>query len=111
MFGMLINWVVSAMVIFSIAYIIPGVHVSGFSTALVVALVLGIFNAFLKPVLVVLTLPITIVTLGIFYLFLNAILIVLASKLVSGFTIDSFLWAFVFGLVLSIVNTFIHKFV
>lgn len=105
----LINWIISAMVIFSIAYILPGVHVNNFTTALVIALVLGILNAVVKPILVILTLPITIVTLGFFYLILNAALIVLVSKVVSGFVIDSFLWAVVFGFLLSIVNTFIHK--
>lgn len=109
MFAILINWIVSAMIIFSIAYIIPGVHVTNFSTALIVALVLGILNAVLKPILVILTLPITILTLGFFYLVLNALLILLASKIVTGFTIDSFFWAIIFGVVLSIANTFIHK--
>ena len=110
MMAVLINWIVSAMVIFTVAYVIPGVHVTSFTTALVVALVLGILNAIVKPILVVLTLPITIITLGIFYLILNAILIVVASKIVPGFIIDSFFSAFIFGLILSIVNTFIHKF-
>jgi putative membrane protein len=100
---------VSAMVIFSIAYIVPGVHVNSFSTALVVALVLGIVNAVLKPVLVILTLPITIFTLGIFYLILNAILIIIVSKIVPGFLFDNFFAAFIFATVLSLVNTFIHK--
>ena len=109
MFNVLINWIVSAMIIFSVAYIVPGVHVSSFSTALVIALALGIINAILKPILVVLTLPITIVTLGIFYLVINAFLIVLVSKIVPGFSLDSFFVAFVFALIFSIVNTFIHK--
>lgn len=109
MFNILINWIVSAMVIFSIAYVVPGVHVSNFTAALVVSLVLGIVNAILKPILVILTLPITILTLGLFYLVLNAALIILVSKIVPGFTIDSFFSAIIFGLVLSVVNTFIHK--
>lgn len=107
--GILINWIVSAMVIFSTAYILPGVHISDFTAALVVALILGILNAVVKPILVILTLPITILTLGIFYLILNAALIVLVSKIVPGFVIDNFFWAIVFGLVLSIINTFVHK--
>lgn len=103
----LINWIISAMVIFSIAYIIPGAHVAGFMTALVVALVLGIINAFLKPVLLILTLPINILTLGLFTFILNALLIMLVSKIVPGFVIDGFLWALVFGIALSISNTFL----
>ena len=106
----LINWIVNAMIVFSVAYVMPGVHVDSFVTALVVALVLGIVNAFLKPVLIILTLPITILTLGLFTLVLNALLILLVSKIVPGFSVDGFLWALIFGIVLSIANTFIHSF-
>lgn len=108
--GILIGWIVSALVVFSTAYILPGVHVANFTAALVVALVLGIINAFVKPVLVVLTFPITILTLGIFYLVLNALLILLVSNIVPGFKVDGFLWALVFGIVLSIANSFVHNF-
>lgn len=108
--GILINWIVSALVIFGIAYILPGVHVAGFTAALVVALVLGIINAFLKPVLIILTLPINILTLGLFTFVINALLILLVSKLVLGFIVDGFLWAFVFGIILSIANTLVHAF-
>lgn len=107
---LLINWIVSAMVIFSIAYILPGVHVENFTTALVAALILGIINVFLKPVLLILTLPITIITLGFFYFVLNALLVLLASNIVPGFKVDGFLWALIFGIALSIANTLIHKF-
>jgi len=106
----LISWIVSAMVIFSIAYVMPGVHVVSFTAALAVALVLGIVNAFLKPVLLILTLPINILTLGLFTFVINAILILFVSKFVPGFTVDGFLWAFIFGIVLSIASTFIHSF-
>ncbi len=104
----LINWVISAMVIFLVAYILPGVSVENFVSALAVALVLGILNAFIKPVLLILTLPITILTLGLFTLVLNALLILLASAVVPGFSVNGFLWALIFGIVLSIANTFIH---
>jgi putative membrane protein len=106
----LFNWIVSAMVIFSVAYIIPGAHIASFTTALVVALVLGIINAFLKPVLFILTLPINILTLGFFTFVLNAMLILFVSRFVPGFIVDGFLWAFIFGIVLSIANTFMHRF-
>lgn len=107
--GILISWIVSAMVVFSIAYILPGIHIEGFTSALVVALVLGIINAFFKPVLLILTLPINILTLGLFTLVLNAILIMLVSTIVPGFTVDGFLWALIFGIILSIANTFVNK--
>ncbi|MCL6096806.1 MAG: phage holin family protein [Patescibacteria group bacterium] len=107
--GILISWVVSALVIFSIAYVLPGVHVAGFTTALVVALILGIINAFLKPILIILTLPINILTLGLFTFVINAALILLVSSLVPGFIVDGFLWALVFGIILSIANAFVHS--
>lgn len=109
MVAILLNWVVSAMVIFSVAYILPGVHVVDFTTAFAVALVLGIINAFLKPILLILTLPITILTLGLFALILNALLILFAANVVPGFKVDGFLWALVFGIVLSIANTAVHS--
>lgn len=106
----IINWIVDAMVIFSIAYLMPaGVHVASFMSALAVALILGIINAFLKPVLFILTLPITILTLGLFTLVLNAILILLVSAVVPGFVVNGFFWALIFGIVLSIANAFVHK--
>ena len=110
MVSVLVNWVVSAMVIFSIAYILPGTTVVDFAAALVVALVLGIINALLKPVLLILTLPINILTLGLFTFILNALLIILVSNIVPGFIVDGFLAALIFGIVLSVVNTVLHNF-
>lgn len=108
--GILISWIVSAMVVFSIAYVVPGVRVADFTTSLVVALVLGIINAFLKPVLLILTLPINIVTLGLFTFVLNAFLVLLVSRIVPGFVVDGFFTALIFGLILSIANTFVNNF-
>lgn len=105
----LINWIVSAMVIFSISYIVPGVKVDSFTSALIVALVLGIINAFLKPILLILTLPINVLTLGLFTLILNALLILLVTKIVPGFIVSSFFAALVFGIVLSIANFFVNS--
>ena len=110
MISVLVNWIVSAMVIFSIAYILPGTTVVDFTAALVVALVLGIINALLKPVLLILTLPINILTLGLFTFILNALLIILVSNIVPGFIVDGFLAALIFGIVLSVVNTVVHNF-
>lgn len=104
----LINWIISAMVVFAVAYILPGVTVDNFTSALVVALVLGIINAALKPVLIILTLPINILTLGLFTLVLNALLILLVSRIVPGFVVNTFFAAFVFGIILSIANAFVN---
>ncbi len=105
----LINWIVSAMVVFAVSYVAPGVKVDSFTSALVVALVLGIINAFLKPVLLILTFPVNVLTLGLFTFVLNALLIILVSKIVPGFEVGSFLSAFFFGIILSIANTFVNS--
>lgn len=107
--GILINWVISALVIFSAAYIIPGVDVDTFTTAFVAALVLGIINAVIKPILLLLTLPINIVTLGLFTLVINAFLIMLTSYIVPGFHVHGFWWAFLFSIILSLVNAVLHQ--
>ena len=101
----LINWLISAMVIVVVSYIVPGVHVDGFMSALAVALVLGIINAFLKPLLIILTLPINILTLGLFTFVINAVLIMLVGKIVPGFSVNGFLWAFIFGIISDIHNS------
>src|SRR5882672_509518 len=107
--GILINWLASALVIIIASYLLPGVHVSNFGTALWVALVLGVLNILLKPILVLLTLPITIVTLGLFTLVINAIIILLVAKLVPGFQVDGFWWALLFGLLVSLINVITSK--
>jgi putative membrane protein len=102
--GIIINWLLAALAIMATAYLLPGVSLSGFVPALVTALVLGLVNAFIKPVLLLLTLPINILTLGLFTLVINALLIMLVSKLVSGFQVQGFWWALVFSVVLTMVN-------
>lgn len=106
---MILNWLASALVILTAAYLLPGVHVASFITALVVAIVLGVVNAFLKPILILLTLPLTILTLGLFTFVINALLILLTAKIVPGFVVDGFWWAVLFGIVLSVINFILHK--
>jgi len=89
------------------AYILPGVEIDSFLTMLIVAIVLGIVNAFLKPILILLTLPITIITLGLFIFVINAFLVLLVSMVVPGFYVDGFLWALLFSVVVSLVSTFL----
>lgn len=107
--SILIKWLVSALAILVTAYLLPGIHIASFTTALVVAVVLGIINAVVKPVLLILTLPITILTLGLFTLVINAAVIILTSYLVPGFKVDGFWWALLFSMVLSIVNWFLNQ--
>lgn len=108
--NILINLLISGLAVFITAYLLPGSHVDSFFTALIVALVLGIANAVIKPILFILTLPITVLTLGLFTLVINALMIELASWLVKGFRIDNFLWALLFSLVLSLINSILHRF-
>jgi len=83
---------------------------NGLLTALLVAAVLGLLNALLKPILVLLTLPVTLVTLGLFLLVINAVIVLLAAKLVQGFHVDSFWWALGFSLLLSMITSVLSAF-
>lgn len=105
--NILINWLVSSVVILVLAFILPGVSVEGLMPALGAALVLGIINALIKPILIILTLPINILTLGLFTLVINAFLVMLAAAVVPGFAIASFWWALLFGVALSLVSAII----
>lgn len=100
----LIHFIVSALAILITAYVLPGVYVDGLFAALVLAVILGVINTFIRPVLVVLTLPLSIVTLGLFVLVINALLVMLASYIVPGFAVAGFWYAFLFGIVLAIVS-------
>lgn len=100
----LIRLLVSALAAMVTAYLLPGVRIDNFRSALVLALVLAILNLLVKPVLILLTLPVTIITLGLFLLVINAIIILIASNLVKGFRVDGFIWALLFSLVLTIVS-------
>ncbi|MCD4664328.1 MAG: phage holin family protein [Bacteroidales bacterium] len=99
-----LNLLLTAVIVIITAYLLPGVHVSDFLTAIIVAFVLALLNGFLKPVLVFLTIPITILTFGLFLLVINAIIILLAGSLVSGFYVDGFLWALLFSLIMSLLS-------
>lgn len=98
-----IHWIVSTVAILIAAYLIPGVEVTLIG-ALVLAVVLGVINLFIKPILSLLTLPLTVVTLGLFSLVLNALLIMLAAMVVPGFAVSGFWAAFFFGIVLALIN-------
>jgi putative membrane protein len=95
--------------IFVTAYILPGVIVQGVGTAVVLAIVLGVLNFFLKPILILFTLPINILTFGLFTFIINAFLILLASNIVPGFYVNNFGWALLFAVILSIVFSFLSK--
>lgn len=89
------------------AYLLPGVDVKDYLTALTVAVVLAIANVIVKPILIVLTIPITIVTLGLFLLVINAVIILLVDHFVPGFSVKDFWWALAFSLIMSIFNSIV----
>lgn len=109
--NLLIRIVVTAFLVFGIAHFLPGVHVAGFYTAAVVAVVLALLNVFIKPIMVLLTLPFTIITLGLFLLVVNAIIILLCTKIVGGFTVDTFWIAMLFSIILSLLQSITYSIV
>lgn len=108
MVSVLANWLLSAIAIVVTAEFVPGFQVNSFTTALVVAIGLGVVNAIIKPVLLVLTLPINILTLGLFTFVINALLILLVAQVVSGFTVVGFVPALIAGVILWLISHVIN---
>ena len=100
--------IATAVAVLFAAYILNGVHVDTTVTALIVAVVLGLLNSFIKPILIILTIPITLLTLGLFLLVINIIIVKWAANLVPGFTVDGWFAALLFSLVVSIVSSIIE---
>ena len=107
--NLIIKIVVTAILVMGIAHFMPGIHVAGFATALIVAVVLGLLNIFIKPILVLLTLPATIFTLGLFLLVINAVIILLCANIVGGFRVDYFWTALLFSIILSVLQSIMYK--
>jgi putative membrane protein len=111
MTGLLIRWIINALALVLISQVIEGVRVDGLGAAFVAAAVLGILNAVLRPILLILTLPITILTLGLFALLLNGFMLYLAGSVVRGFHVEGF-WSAVFGaLFLSVISWIANAFI
>lgn len=102
---------ISTVIVLMLSYFLTGVQVDKITTAVIVAIVLGLLNTFVKPILVFFTMPITFFTLGLFLLVINAGMVLLCSKLVDGFTIESFSTAFIFSLLMSISQWILYKFI
>jgi len=111
MVRLLVNWLVTTAAILISAYFLPGISVKSIGAAFLTALVLGLINAIIRPILLVLTFPITILTLGLFIFILNAILVLVTSAIVPGFYVHGFFWALLFSLVFSIVSFILYKIV
>ncbi|HME36142.1 MAG TPA: phage holin family protein [Candidatus Sulfotelmatobacter sp.] len=101
---MLLNWVLSAIAVWIVSKLVPGIHVNGPTAALIAALAIGFINATLGALLKIITFPLTLVTLGLFWLVINALMLELASAVVPGFQVQGFFAAFVGAIVLSLVN-------
>jgi len=102
-------WILNAVALLVVAYILPGITVASFGSALIAALVLGLLNTLVKPVLILLTLPITIVTLGLFLLVLNALVFWFAGSVLKGFQVNGFWWALLGAFVYSIVSGLLSR--
>ncbi|MEO6290298.1 MAG: phage holin family protein [Ginsengibacter sp.] len=104
----IIRLIITGAVAFGLTSFLPGIHIDSFWTAIVLALVLAILNLIIKPILVILTLPITILTFGLFLFVINALIILLAGKFINGFVVDGFWWALLFSLLLSIISSILR---
>ncbi len=106
----LLNILIIAIIVFVLSKILsPHVSINDMGTAIIFALVLAVLNFIVKPLIIIFTLPLTIITLGLFLLVINVIIIMLADKFVPGIRINGFLWAFIFSLLLSVVSTVLNK--
>ena len=103
----IINLLITAIIVYLLANFLPGVSVESFTTSIIVVIVLAILNIFVKPILQIISIPITILTLGLFLFVVNALIIMLCGYFVSGFKVDSFWYALIFSLVLSLVQSIV----
>jgi putative membrane protein len=103
----LVHWFVTAVALGVASWVVPGIEVTSWPALLVAALVLGFVNAIIRPILVIVTLPITVLTLGLFYLVVNGLAFALAAAIVPGFEVDSLLWAMLGALVVGLISWFI----
>lgn len=100
---------ITSVLVLLISHLMIGVHLDNFTTALFVAIVLGLLNIFIKPILVILTLPITFITLGFFLLIINALIILLCDGIVGGFSVNSFFTALLFSIILSLSQSILYS--
>ncbi|PQB05114.1 phage holin family protein [Aureitalea marina] len=105
----IVKLLLTALAVMILAYILPGVEVTSYWTAVIVALVLALLRFFVKPLLVILTLPVTILTFGLFLLIINACIILMADYFVGGFAVDGIWWAVLFSLLLSILQSILFS--
>lgn len=108
--GFIFRLLIMAVICYFLQNFLNGVHFADFGTAVIFAIVLGLLNTFVKPVLKFFSFPITLITFGLFSLIINAVVVILAGKFVDGAEISSFLWALVFSVLLSVITSVISFF-
>ncbi len=104
---LLLIWILNAVALLAVAYLLPGITVASFGSAMWAALILGLVNMLVKPVLILLTLPITIVTLGLFLFVINALLFWFVGSMLTGFKVNGFWWAVIGAIVYSLISGFL----
>ena len=109
MLNTLLKWIAYAFVILFVAWVIPGITVANFMSALLVCIVLALINAFIKPILEFISLPINFLTFGLFSLVINALLLLLAGKITPGFHVEGFLAAFLGSLLLALISAVVER--
>ncbi len=105
---LILTWLLAACALLVVAYLYPGVQVQSFTSALIAAAVIGLFNAVLRPILVILTLPVTVITLGLFLFVINALLFWAAASVLDGFRVDGFLAALLGSLIYSVLMLLVN---
>ena len=103
--GIILQIIIAGLAVIITAYILPGISVTGFFTAIVIAALLALLNMTVKPLLIFLTIPITLLTLGLFLLVINAFIVIIAAQIIPGFVVDGFWWALLFSIILSLINS------
>jgi len=103
--GIILQIIISGLAVIIAAYILPGISVADFFTGIVIAALLALLNMTVKPILIFLTIPITLVTLGLFLLVINAFIVIIAAQIIPGFVVDGFWWALLFSIILSLFNS------
>lgn len=104
MFSLIVSWIINALSLIALAWLVPAVHVRSFGAALVAALVLSLFNALIRPVLLILTLPVNLLTLGLFTFIINGFLFWFAANILDGFSVRGFWWAVLAAIVYSLIS-------
>ncbi|HKL96178.1 MAG TPA: phage holin family protein [Paludibacteraceae bacterium] len=107
--GFIANLLISALAVYLTAWLLPGIVVKSFWSAMGISLIIGLLNVLVRPLLTLLTIPVTIVTLGLFLFVIDALIIMLAAKLLDGFIVNGFWWALIFSIIVTSVTNFLYR--